>query len=271
MPWLETTQGQLYYQVEMPAARSPGAPQTVLFCHGVGTNCDIWSSWGEVLGEHFKVVRFDTRGFGRSAAARDGVPWNLDRLADDILAVAGAANATRFHLVGESLGGTVALHLATRRNAPLLSLTVASTAYRGDLIGAVGKWRDELAAEGIGPWSKRMMGQRFVDGGVSEDAWRRFETVQAQTAPDALLGAADLLIGSDLSDRLANISVPTLIINSDGSPYVTPLLAADLHARIEAAELWVIPNSRHGIVFSHGDRCARALVDFIDRRAPVVS
>src|SRR5690606_20524714 len=87
------------------------APETIVFCHGVATNCDIWSEWLPFLGQYFKLARFDTRGFGRSYHSGEKTTWTMDGMADDILAVAKAAGTEKFHLVGESMGGTACLHL----------------------------------------------------------------------------------------------------------------------------------------------------------------
>src|SRR4051812_34956711 len=89
------------------------AAGTIVFIHGIGTTGDVWSDWLPVLADRYRLVRFDTRGFGGSPASPD-VTWSLDRLADDVLAVADAAGAAQVHLVGESLGGTVSLYLASR-------------------------------------------------------------------------------------------------------------------------------------------------------------
>lgn len=84
------------------------APETLVFSHGVATDAGLWSEWLPLLAPHFRLVRFDLRGFGRSAGGSGGDPagWTVDRFADDIVAVARSAGAERFHLVGESFGGT---------------------------------------------------------------------------------------------------------------------------------------------------------------------
>lgn len=269
MPELDTGCGTLHYEVDEPLgpAVDGDGGAAVVFCHGVGTNCDTWTPWLAAVRERHRVVRFDTRGFGRSAEAADDGLWTMDRLADDILAVASAVGLHRFHLVGESLGGTVCLYLACRGDVDLASLTVASTAYRGDRVGAVQSWWGAIETNGMGPWSARMMTQRFVPGALSDADWQWFAGVQERTRPDSLLAAAQLLIDTDLSAKLPAIRLPVLILNSDGSPYVTPALAVDLQSRIEGAELCIFPGSRHGVVFSHGERCAEIWRDFVTRRA----
>ena len=124
-------------------------PGTVVFCHGVSTTHGIWSTWLPVLADRYRLVRFDTRGFGRSTVPGAGFHWSLDLLVGDVMAVARAAGAETFHLVGESLGGTVALALAIAHGNALESLTVCSAAHRGGSIQRAGGWRAYIEEHGM--------------------------------------------------------------------------------------------------------------------------
>ena len=78
MPWLEREPGSLYYEVTDLTPPWVENPATVVFCHGVSTTHGIWSSWLPVLADAYRLVRFDTRGFGRSTVPGAGFPWTLD-------------------------------------------------------------------------------------------------------------------------------------------------------------------------------------------------
>jgi len=263
---LQTPHGPLYWQVEEPLLPWAGAPQTIVFCHGVAIDCGIWASWLPVLLPHHRIVRFDTRGFGRSYEPGRPIDWTLDRFADDILAVAAAAGAGHFHLVGESMGGTVCLALATRADAPLLSLTCVSTSHRGASIQRVGTWRERATREGMAAWSTQMMDDRFVPGVLPEAAYRWFADVQQRTAVENLLDAADMLVRTDLSDALHRIAVPTLLLAPDSSPFLALEIPSDIHRLVPGSEVAVFPGVRHGLAFSHGAQCATLLQAFLGRR-----
>ena len=66
MAMLETADGALYYEVIDLTPPWLTAPATMLFHHGVGTNADIWSDWLGPLAGRYRLVRFDTRGLGRT-------------------------------------------------------------------------------------------------------------------------------------------------------------------------------------------------------------
>ena len=265
---LETPEGPLHYQVDELTPPWVHDPHTIVFCHGVAVNCDVWAAWLPVLAPRFRIVRFDTRGFGRSCVPGRKIDWRIDRLADDILRIARATGTERFHLVGESMGGTVCLHLACRADAPLLSLTCASTAHRGGSIRRVAEWRDFVVREGIAAWSAQMMERRFYPGALSAAEWDWFNGVQQRTSADSLLDAADMLVAADLAGDLQRITAPTLLLCPDASPFVSLDLSSELHRLIAHSEMAVFPGARHGLPFSHAKACAETLLDFLRRQAP---
>ena len=267
MATVEREGGSLYYEVHDLTPPWLGEPETIVFHHGVGTDAGIWSAWLPVLASRYRLVRFDMRGFGRSHVPGPGFEWSFDLLAGDVLAVAKAASAERFHLVGESLGGTVAMALAARQPGVLRSLTTCSASHRGGSIQRVQHWRAFIAQNGVEAWSREMMALRFAKGAVAADVAEWFHRTQSACSADSVLDLADLLIGTDLSPELPAISCPTLLLAPDASPFVPLALPVEIRERIPGAELMVFPGARHGLACSHGRACAEALRDFLARRA----
>jgi 3-oxoadipate enol-lactonase/4-carboxymuconolactone decarboxylase len=262
----DTGSAVLHYEVidQVPPWRRPAA--TLVFCHGVATDSHVWGDWLPVLAGDFRLVRFDTRGFGRSTSRQLPAEWTVDSFADDIVAVAAAAGAQHFHLVGESFGGTASLALAARANSPVLTLACVSTAHRGFTLEPVRRWREELHAHGIRAWSDQMMDRRFPPGVLTPSQWNWFAGTQAQCDPEALLCVGELLVRTDLTAELERIQAPTLLLTPDASPFVTVDLSCQIRQRVPRCELAVFPNARHGLPFSHATACAMAVRDFIHRQ-----
>ena len=109
MPTIETPTGPIAYEVAdlSPHWREP--QETILFHHGVGIDMDIWAEWLPFLSTDLRCVRFDMRGCGRSTVPPVDHSWTMDGMMADLLAVADATNTDRFHLIGESVGGTISL------------------------------------------------------------------------------------------------------------------------------------------------------------------
>jgi pimeloyl-ACP methyl ester carboxylesterase len=265
---LERPGGELYYEVlDLTPAWTPEAP-LIVFHHGIGATADIWAEWLPALADRYRLARFDTLGFGRSSVPGPSVGWTLDGLAADVVAVARAAGADRFHVVGESLGGTVALRLASTRPDAVLSAVVSNASHRGGSIQRAKEWREFIGAQGMAAWAAMMTPLRLDRARVPSAKWHWFERVQTASDPDAVLDLVDLLIGSDLTPELETIRAPVLLLAPAQSPFVPLTVMQDMHARIAGSELQVFADARHGLPCSHGSACGAALRAFLDRRSP---
>jgi len=119
MPNLSVPDCTLHYDIVDLTLPWIDAPETILFHHGLGATSGTWAAWLPILADRYRLVRFDMRGHGRSAHPPPDAALSLEILADDVFAVADAVGAREFHLVGESIGGTIALLAAIRRRQPL--------------------------------------------------------------------------------------------------------------------------------------------------------
>ncbi|MBI3964129.1 MAG: alpha/beta fold hydrolase [Chloroflexi bacterium] len=140
MPYAETSTGRLYFEsYDFGGAWQHRTP--ILLHHGVGFTADFWDGWMPALLARHPVVRFDMRGYGRSAVPESGYPWSFESFTDDIRAVLAAAGYDRCHYVGESIGGTIGLYVGSHAPELVTSLVCASTAYRGDYIQSLDDWQ----------------------------------------------------------------------------------------------------------------------------------
>ena len=256
--------GAIAYEVidHVPAWES--STPTVLFHHGLGACSACWDGWTPALVGRCRLVRFDMRGHGASPVP-PGFEWTVEAMVDDVSAVADAAGVERFHLVGESTGGTVALAVAARRPERVLSVTVSNGAHRGGSIRNLEPWRRIIDEQGMAGWSAHMMDQRFFDDTLTETQRRWYETQQASADPGAILGVAAMLLGADLRPELGRVTCPVLLLHPDASPFIPVETMAELQRALPDARLRVFPHSRHGLPFSHAAECAAAVAEFVVR------
>ena len=163
-------------------------PQTILFHHGIGANSHIWADWLPVLAAHYRLVRFDMRGFGLSVVPAKNFKWSFDVLIDDLLAVAEATDATRFHLVGESIGGTAALACALKAPERIRSLCLSNAAARGGLVSNVKGWGEIVAHGGQAAWARQMMQWRFHPDALPPALHAWYTRVHETCSMDATIG-----------------------------------------------------------------------------------
>ena len=237
--------------------------RTMLFHHGLGARSACWDGWTPALAGRQRLVRFDMRGHGASPLPA-GFRWSLAALVDDVRAVADAVEAERFHLVGESTGGTVALAVAARLPERVLSVTVSNGAHRGGSIRNLEPWRRIIREEGMAAWSAHMMDHRFFEGALTGEMRRWYETQQAGADPDAVLGAAAMLVAVDLLPELDRVTCPVLLLHPDSSPFIPVETMAELKRALPDARLQVFAHARHGLPFSHAAECAAAVAGFVD-------
>ncbi len=262
----QTNDGALHYEVveENAPLNARGLP--ILFHHGIGSSAALWRGWDPVLVGRYPMIGFDMRGCGRSHIPGPDFAWSLDWMVEDLFAVADAAGLARFHLVGESIGGTIALAATIARPDRIATLTVSNGAHLGATIGRVHAWKKQLDEVGPAGWSKAFMPDRFHADALTPERWQWFEAEQASWPQESILNAPGVLIGADLTPRLGEIRCPTLLLHPDGSPFIPVPVMAELHRLLGNAELNVIGHSRHGLPFSHAAQCARLLRTFLDPR-----
>lgn len=262
VPTGSTSDGIDFYVTDLtPPWRE--APEAILFHHGIGTCADCWVDWLPVLADRYRIVTFDLPGHGARPVPA-GIIWEWQGLIDDVLAVADAAEAPRFHLVGESTGGTVALACAADHPDRVMSVGVSNGSYKGGSIQNVAAWQDVIEKGGMAAWSDFMMPLRFFDDTVPAKERRWYQEQQAACDPAAVLGVLAALRQADLTDRLATIAQPTLILHPDSSPFIPVEMMATLQQAMPDARLQVFPHARHGLPFSHGTECAAVLRRFLD-------
>jgi len=235
----------------------------IVFHHGLGACAQVWCGWDHAVADRYRLLRLDMRGHGRSRVP-EGYRWSIEGLVADLEAVVDHAGLGRFHLVGESIGGTAVLLFAARHPERLVSLTVSNGAHRGEGIRNLSPWKQIIADGGAAAWSSHMMTMRFHEGALDEARWHWYQAQQATCDPDCVLPAAAALTQADLTPDLGNISTPTLLLHPDASPFIPVGVMGELNESLPDSRLRVVAHSKHGLPYSHARECAAELKAFID-------
>ncbi|MDF1790898.1 MAG: alpha/beta hydrolase [Thalassobaculaceae bacterium] len=253
----------VYDIIDIAAPWRASQKQTILFHHGVAMDRQMWRDWLPALVGTYRVVVFDMFGCGESEAAGPAKDWTPAARVRDILALADAVGAERFHLVGESYGGTVSLLTALTAPERLLTLTAVTTAHIGSSIESVAWWKQLIDDEGMKGWAARMMPHRFHPDGISAPMADWYLNRQATTTGESVVSILRELQNLDLAERVGEIETPVLLLHGDSSPFVPASLVADLHGRLPNSRLKIFPHAKHGLPFSHGRDCGEALCAFL--------
>jgi len=110
----------------------------IIALHGFPQRASSWAGVTPWLSDAgYRVLAFDQRGYSPRAQPPAVEDYRLDRLADDVLALADAVGSTTFHVLGHDWGGMVAWYLASRDPDRVLTVSVASTPHPRALIAAL--------------------------------------------------------------------------------------------------------------------------------------
>ena len=136
-----------------------GTGPVVLLVHGGGQTRRSWNQLGYVdrLSKRFTVITFDVRGVGESDKPLTAGAYALDRLLADMLAVADAAKAPRFHLFAFGQGATLGRYLAARSDRVISAVLVGTTmgpavsgVFKDAITGMRAKWQPAIEAQAAG-------------------------------------------------------------------------------------------------------------------------
>jgi pimeloyl-ACP methyl ester carboxylesterase len=192
-----------------------GATAVVLI-HGWAMDSSIWRAQLPALAAHYSVVTLDLAGQGASGANRQG--WTLSHFAQDVAAVVARLPDARIVLIGDGLGGPVALQAAPLIGARLMGIIGVET-FR--TMGLSPPLPAQLDHE-LQPFRADFPGavRQFVGGTLfhaqADPALVRFVSeLMAQTPPDRALAALSELNKLDYATILPAVKVPIVVIDSD--------------------------------------------------------
>lgn len=241
--------------------REDGAGQPLLLLNSVGCDLTLWDGVVAHL-RGFRVLRMDMRGHGES----DSLPGDttLDQIASDALAVLDAAGVERAAVCGLSLGGMTAMTLGLTAPSRVSALVLACTSARMDRQ----VWEARIAAvrgQGMAAVVDPVMARFFSDD-FRRDHAQEVDAVRARFLdldPEGYAGCCAAIRDMDLLDRIARITVPTLII-AGSKDAATPFEGhgSEIAKKITQAKVSMMP-AAHLAPVERPDLFAALVTDFL--------
>ncbi|MFT4028796.1 MAG: alpha/beta hydrolase [Protaetiibacter sp.] len=224
-----------------------GAGPTLVLIQGLGTAHRAWAPVIDHLAPHLRCVAYDNRGVGKASPV--GADTTIERLADDAAEVIENLGEGAVHVAGVSLGGGIAMRVASRHPQLVKSLALHSTVARPDpRLLAVLDFRMSLLAKGLArellrpfvslwAWSASGIDLAKLPEGSTE-----VEHLDIEEYGQHLRVARDQWM---TDDELAKITAPTLITVGSGDILTAPDHARDLHRGIRGSELVTVESGGH--------------------------
>ena len=257
MPHFENEGRALYYEIH-------GEGEPLLCVMGLSADQLAWTLQVPAFSERYRTIVFDNRDVGQSFRA-DG-PYDVADMAQDTLALADGLALERFHLLGMSLGGTIAQEVPERVRSLTLIVTYASA----------GRWGREFARL-WGRAAAQRTDEEHIDWlilqTVSEEFYENEEAVEflrnmllANPYPqprDAFLRQLDAGARHDTRDRLGALTVPTHVIAGEHDLLVPAWKSEEMAQRIPGAKLSVVPRAPHGINVERAEEFNALVLEFL--------
>jgi 3-oxoadipate enol-lactonase len=225
-------------------AGKSGAP-AILFANSLGTDCRLWDETAEMLGNDWRIVLYDKRGHGLSEATAG--PYSISLLADDLLALADHLNLKTFALVGLSIGGQIAQHVAAYAPERIAALVLADTAAQ---IGSAESWNARIEAvngQGLAAIADAVMQRWFTPDfqATRADDLAGWRAMLCATTPAGYNAACAALRDADLTAVLKTITAPTLVVAGEGDQSTPPELVRAMASGIPGASFTLIESCGH--------------------------
>jgi 3-oxoadipate enol-lactonase len=263
MPIVNADGCPIYVEVEGPE-RAP----VLMLSNSLGTTLQMWDLQVAPLTQHFRLVRYDRRGHGRSGVPKG--PYTMERLGRDVLAVLDALAIRRINWCGLSMGGMVGQWLGANAPERVERLVLTNTSsYFADKTG----WNDRLklvrekgVAAFAAPNMERWFTTQFRERAPEKVAWLR--EMFAATPLDGYLACGEAVRDMDHRDLLPKIKAPTLVVAGKYDPATPPEANEYIKNHIPGARYTVL-EAAHISNVEQADAYTKAVLGFLlDRSGP---
>ena len=261
MPEIQANGITIHYELS-----GPNDAPVVLLSNSLGTRLEMWDPQVQALTQRYRVLRYDSRGHGRSSAPAG--PYSIEMLAEDALGLIDALGIGRVHFCGLSKGGMVGQMLGARHADRLKTLTLCSTACH---VAPKEVWDQRIEAVRAGGMAA--VADAVVERWFTEDyraeptiVVERVRQMVLETPPEGYVACCAAIRDMDLREAIAGIRLPTLIIVGADDPATPPEKSEEIHARIQGSHLEVIPDAAHLVNIEQDVAFDASLIAFLDRQ-----
>lgn len=257
----EVNGARLYYEVK-------GEGHPLVLIHGGLVHSGLWDDQFGEFARYFEVIRYDARGYGRSAP----VPGAFHHY-EDLRELLRFLEVDRAHLVGLSMGGSIALDLALQNPEMASSLVLAGAGMEnyGWSAETLGKLEEAMSAYERGDVEKavELTLEMYTDGprrnpeDVASEVRERVREMTAHNASLPDMEAEELELEPSSLSRLSEISAPTLVVLGDQDVKDIIEIGEVLHSGIAGTEKAMIADAAHHLNLEKPEEFNRVVLEFL--------
>jgi 3-oxoadipate enol-lactonase len=257
MPFVDLPHARIHY-----ALSGDSTLPALVLSNSLGTNFSIWDAQAAEFERHFRILRYDMRGHGKSSVPPP--PYSVPELAADLLSLADFLGLDRFHFCGLSIGGMIGMSLALQSPARLRKLVLCSTAAK---IGTFESWNTRI--EMVRTQGMKEIARATPPRWFTPDFQNSSPEVVAAVVrsieslnPDGYIGGCCAVRDFDAHTTVSSIQVPVLVISGTHDPAAPPSDGHFLADHISGAR-YVELNASHISIMEDPQRFANEVLDFL--------
>jgi pimeloyl-ACP methyl ester carboxylesterase len=260
--FVEVDGGRLWYEV---AGQGPA----LALIHAGLWDSRAWDGQFDVFRKRYRVLRFDVRGYGRSSRPGPGVPYSHVR---DLAGVLDGARIDRAAIIGNSMGGRIALDFALTHPGRVAALVLVASAVGGledtpeDEAWWEERWPPLGAAieAGDAERARRLQMEFWAPLGIDDNSGRRIFEISLDNAHELTMDEADAQeLDPPAIARLGQIAAPTLILPADLDPPWMARANAVLATEIPTARVVHLANVDHVVAMRAPDAFNEVVLAFL--------
>ncbi|WP_034303715.1 3-oxoadipate enol-lactonase [Herbaspirillum sp. RV1423] len=231
MPIAHLKDVDLHYQLDGDAS----LPVLVL-SNSLGTSLAMWEPQISLLSKYFRVLRYDTRGHGRSQVTP--APYSIPQLAGDVIGLLDQLGIAQAHFCGLSMGGSTVMWLAVHHPERVKRLVLCNT---GALIGTAEAWTSRIATvqrDGVASIADAVVSRWLTpEFAQANPAKVKLLATMLKTTPDeGYAGACAAVRDINLREQIGGIKAPTLVVAGTGDIPTPPSDARFILSQIKDAQ-----------------------------------
>lgn len=223
--------------------RQAGRP--MVFLNTLGGDLRIWDKLVPYFAADYRLVRYDKRGHGLSDCPPG--PYTIRDHSRDLVQLLDSLQMDQAILVGNSVGGMIALDLAAANPNKVAALILCDTAAK---IGTAGFWNERIEsiqAKGMEQMARAILPRWFAEGYSSAHPadYRGYYNMLARTPVSGYIATCKAIRDADLSGITGNIGASSLVLCGAEDAATPPDLVRGLAESLPESQFELIDGAGH--------------------------
>lgn len=242
-----------------------GQGETLVFIHGLSDSLLYWEFLASNLKDNYRVLRFDLEGHGESELRNDEI--TIDTYVNDLLGLLDELNIGKFHLIGFSLGGAIALDFTVKHPQMVDSLVLMSSFCKVDeyLEDIFNRFRNALESSFEDFYDlilPMVLCPDVIDNNFEELEF--YKNIASKTAnAQAYVKAIDAGSDFNVENELSEIDVLTLVLAGKYDDLTLLESQKDMQGKIKNSKLMVLDDVKHNLLIGeNNEKILEILRDF---------